>query len=161
MNHSMEELLALWEEKEGQCTGFKSKLDSLTQTVQGRDAHIEHLKGTIQELESKLASVKQGGGNTVLYHSKAQGGEEKEEEEEESQEVQLASQLDILQSKISQGERQLAELEREIREKGEEASVAESLVSAATTGRNTASSGEQKRRKSRIPRPKLLSRFKR
>lgn len=158
MNESFEELLALWEAKEKQCFEFKVKLDNLAQKLEEREAHIEELKQKILQLETA------GNQELVLYQNGPREDSQEVQEINSHKEVQLSSRLETLNTNIQQREKQLADLERSIREREEEASVAGSVVSTWTKGAmaaGTISSSEKAKRKSRIPRPKFLSSFKR
>lgn len=205
MKQSMTEMLALWEQKESQCSVFKEKLDELTSRLDERDAQVAKLQDEAAEYVRKLEELKQQNGSdeatkerleevTVALAEKEKKivelasklkeitteHEKNEHEWEikitqseselesmkdmrrdemlrideevdedgnvELQESKLTNRLENLTSKISEGEKQLADLEREFKEKWEQSEV------AAQT---------QRRGKTKKGKVKLLSRFRR
>ena len=136
-NDRLEKMIAAMEEKE-------EEVARLTAQLEERSAEFQQLE---QEWEIKLTQSE----------CEPDGMREKRKEAmlksddadlESSQELKLASRLEILTNKISEGERQLADLEREFKEKWEQ-SAAESQ----------AKSRNKKDKKGKVP--NLLSRFRR
>ena len=237
VNKSMAEMLALWEEKEGQCSKFKDKLEELTTSLEDRDAQITKLqkevvqhegelfnmKSLIDELKQQQASQEESSEcmDNVLIRLKEKGKEvadltlklgqmatrceeweskfirsenelvslknrrngdltKKEEGNEKGgdgmssqQETKLAQHFEVLTNKVTEGEKQLAGLERELEEKWEQSVTAQAAPTkvlphqGSTTPASTqadSNSGPKnafQASQSKKGRGKLLSRFRR